>query len=62
MLHNVMQSHGATHSHEVTLRSDAHPVRSAPLPAGDYVAAWRVLSRDGHTAPGRLTFRVVAAQ
>ncbi len=29
-----------------------------PLPAGDYVVEWRVLSRDGHSAPGRLRFRV----
>ena len=28
------------------------------LPAGEYVVEWRVLSRDGHSAPGRLTFRV----
>jgi len=30
----------------------------APLPPGDYVIEWRVLSRDGHSAPGRATFRV----
>jgi methionine-rich copper-binding protein CopC len=32
-----------------------------PLPVlapGEYVVQWRVLSRDGHSAPGRLTFRV----
>lgn len=29
-----------------------------PLPAGDYVIEWRVLSRDGHSAPGRLRFTV----
>jgi copper resistance protein C len=28
------------------------------LPPGEYVIEWRVLSRDGHTAPGRSTFRV----
>ncbi len=31
-----------------------------PLPPGEYIVEWRVLSRDGHTAPGRLTFRVRA--
>lgn len=30
------------------------------LSAGEYVVEWRVLSRDGHSAPGRLTFRVLA--
>ena len=29
-----------------------------PLPPGEYVIEWRVLSRDGHSAPGRATFRV----
>lgn len=29
-----------------------------PLPAGEYTVEWRVLSRDGHSAPGRFTFRV----
>jgi methionine-rich copper-binding protein CopC len=37
-------------------------VKLAPLPAGEYVVAWRVLSRDGHSAPGRLTFRVAGAK
>jgi len=31
-----------------------------PLPPGDYVIEWRVLSRDGHSAPGRSTFRILA--
>ena len=31
-----------------------------PLPPGEYVIEWRVLSRDGHSAPGRSTFRVRA--
>jgi methionine-rich copper-binding protein CopC len=38
---------------------------SVPLPAlppGEYVVEYRVLSRDGHSAPGRFTFRVVVAQ
>ncbi len=30
-----------------------------PLPPGDYVVEWRVLSRDGHSAPGRFTFRIL---
>jgi methionine-rich copper-binding protein CopC len=29
-----------------------------PLQPGEYVVEWRVLSRDGHSAPGRFTFRV----
>jgi methionine-rich copper-binding protein CopC len=35
---------------------------SAPLPRlepGAYAVHWKVLSRDGHTARGRLTFRVL---
>jgi methionine-rich copper-binding protein CopC len=35
-------------------------VKLAPLAPGDYVVEWRVLSRDGHSAPGRFTFRVRA--
>jgi methionine-rich copper-binding protein CopC len=30
------------------------------LPPGEYIVEWRVLSRDGHSAPGRATFRVRA--
>lgn len=30
------------------------------LPPGDYTVDWRVLSRDGHSAPGRFTFKVLA--
>ena len=33
-------------------------VKMPALPAGEYVAEWRVLSRDGHSAPGRFTFRI----
>jgi len=33
-----------------------------PLPPGEYAVEYRVLSRDSHTAPGRFTFRVLAAQ
>lgn len=29
-----------------------------PLPPGEYVIEYRVFSRDGHTAPGRILFRV----
>ena len=32
------------------------------LGPGDYVVEWRVLSRDGHSAAGRFTFRVQAAR
>ena len=28
------------------------------LPPGEYIVEWRVLSRDGHSAQGRSTFRV----
>jgi methionine-rich copper-binding protein CopC len=31
-----------------------------PLPPGDYVAEYRVLSRDSHTAPGRISFSISA--
>jgi len=33
-------------------------IQLGPLPPGEYIVEWRVLSRDGHTAPGRSTFRV----
>jgi methionine-rich copper-binding protein CopC len=33
-------------------------VKLPPLPPGEYVVEWRVLSRDGHSAPGRYTFRI----
>jgi methionine-rich copper-binding protein CopC len=33
-------------------------VKLPVLPAGEYVAEWRVLSRDGHSALGRFTFRI----
>lgn len=33
-------------------------VKVTPLPPGEYILEWRVLSRDGHSAPGRATFRV----
>lgn len=36
-------------------------VKVKDLPAGDYVLEYRVLSRDGHTAPGRVRFTVKAA-
>ena len=32
------------------------------LGPGDYAVEWRVLSRDGHTATGRFTFRVQTAR
>jgi len=37
-------------------------VRLQPLPPGEYVVEWRVLSRDGHSAPGRLRFRVTGGK
>ncbi len=37
-------------------------VEVRPLVPGEYVAEWRVLSRDGHSAPGRIRFRVLAPQ
>lgn len=33
-----------------------------PLAPGEYAVEWRVLSRDGHSAPGRLTFRILAVR
>lgn len=30
------------------------------LAPGDYTVDWRVLSQDGHSAPGRFSFRVLA--
>jgi methionine-rich copper-binding protein CopC len=30
-----------------------------PLPPGDYTVDWRVLSQDGHSAPGRFSFHVL---
>jgi len=30
-----------------------------PLPPGKYTVDWRVLSRDGHSAPGRFSFEVL---
>lgn len=37
-------------------------VKVAPMPPGEYVVEWRVLSRDGHSAPGRILFRVGGAK
>ncbi len=34
-------------------------VELPPLAPGEYVVEWRVLSRDGHSAPGRFTFTVL---
>jgi methionine-rich copper-binding protein CopC len=36
-------------------------IKLAPLPAGEYIIEWRVLSRDGHSAPGRSKFTVRAS-
>jgi methionine-rich copper-binding protein CopC len=35
-------------------------VKVTALPPGDYIVEWRVLSSDGHSAPGRINFRVRA--
>jgi methionine-rich copper-binding protein CopC len=35
-------------------------LKTGPLVPGEYVVEWRVLSRDGHSAPGRFTFRITA--
>lgn len=32
-----------------------------PLPPGEYAVEFRVLSRDGHSAPGRFTFHVLGS-
>ena len=34
-------------------------VQTKSLAPGDYILEWRVLSRDGHSAPGRLAFKVL---
>ena len=33
-----------------------------PLPPGKYMVEWRVLSRDGHSAPGRFQFKVLGSK
>jgi methionine-rich copper-binding protein CopC len=33
-----------------------------PLPPGEYMVEWRVLSLDGHSAPGRFKFKVLEAK
>ena len=33
-----------------------------PLPPGSYMVEWRVLSRDGHSAPGRFQFKVLGSR
>ena len=37
-------------------------VKLGTLAPGGYVVDWRVLSRDGHSAPGRMTFTIKAAK
>ena len=37
-------------------------VKLGKLAPGEYVVDWRVLSRDGHSAPGRITFTVKGAK
>jgi methionine-rich copper-binding protein CopC len=37
-------------------------VPTARLSPGEYTVEWRVLSRDGHSAPGRFTFRVLVSK
>ncbi|MGB8353842.1 MAG: copper resistance CopC family protein [Chthoniobacteraceae bacterium] len=37
-------------------------VKLGTLPPGEYVVEWRVLSRDGHSAPGRIMFKIGAAK
>lgn len=37
-------------------------IKIAPLSPGEYVVEWRVLSRDGHSAPGRITFHFVGTK
>jgi methionine-rich copper-binding protein CopC len=47
----------------VDKQDKTHLIVTLPeLPAGDYVAEWRVLSRDGHSAPGRITFHISSAK
>jgi methionine-rich copper-binding protein CopC len=37
-------------------------VKIDKLQPGNYVVEWRVLSRDGHSAPGRITFSIAWAE
>ena len=44
----VVDSHDHTHLN----------IQLTPMPPGEYIIEWRVLSRDGHSAPGRSKFTV----
>ena len=47
----------------VAARDRTHlTLKLEPLPPGDYAVEWRVLSRVGHSAPGRFTFRILPAK
>lgn len=37
-------------------------VKLGSLAPGEYVVEWRVLSRHGHSAPGRITFRIAGGK
>jgi methionine-rich copper-binding protein CopC len=37
-------------------------VEVSPLKPGKYVVQYRVLSRDGHTAPGRVSFQILESK
>jgi len=56
----AQQSNLARRQPVVDPRDRAHlTLQVGSLPAGNYVAEWRVLSRDGHTATGQFPFQVV---
>ena len=47
----------------VAARDRTHlSLKLEPLAPGEYAVEWRVLSRDGHSAPGRFTFRILPAK
>jgi len=53
--------HGNLAQGKVVLDEKDHThisVKLGALEPGRYVVDWRVLSRDGHSAPGRITFTV----
>lgn len=60
-----LETHGnlATGAPQLDTNDHTHlVVELQPLPRGDYVVEWRVLSRDGHSAPGRIRFRVLGSK
>lgn len=64
-IYSAAQLHTASHTNLAKEKPLVDPadrthltLKVEPLAAGEYVVEWRVLSRDGHSAPGRFTFRI----